>query len=159
MKKTLIVWFAVLVAFASAGTVLAHHSLANFDTTTAVRVKGTVFQFQSINPHTYIFLDQKTADGATRRWAVEGPSLIQLSRKGVAKDVLKPGDVVEVCGYVPKEATVWQIASTDPSAASPAGRLINAETLVMPDGQERSWGDYGVHKCFAPGFEDQHSRR
>jgi DNA/RNA endonuclease YhcR with UshA esterase domain len=159
MKKMVAAWFAVFLAFASTVTVLAHHSLANFDTTTAVRVKGTIFQFQSINPHTYIFLDQKTADGATRRWAVEGPSLIQLSRKGVAKDVLKPGDVVEVCGYVPKEATVWQIASTDPSAASPAGRLINAETLVMPDGREQSWGDYGVHKCFAPGFEDQHSKR
>jgi len=159
MKKMLTAWCAVLVALASSGTLLAHHSLANFDTTTAVRVKGTIFQFQPINPHSYIFLDQKTADGATRRWAVEGPSLLQLSRKGVAKDVLKPGDVVEVCGYVPKEATIWQIASTDPGAASPAGRLINAETLVMSDGHEQSWGDYGVHKCFAPGFEDQHSKR
>ena len=158
MKKMLMAWCIVLAALASTGTLLAHHSLANFDTTTAVRVKGTIFQFQPINPHSYIFLDQKTADGATRRWAVEGPSLLQLSRKGVAKDVLKPGDVVEVCGYVPKEATIWQIASTDPGAASPAGRLINAETLVMADGHEQSWGDYGVHKCFAPEFADQHSK-
>jgi hypothetical protein len=59
---------------------------------------------------------------------------------------------------VPKEAIVWQIASADPGAASPAGRLINAETLVMPDGKEHSWGDYGVHKCFEPGFKDQHSK-
>jgi len=28
----------------------------------------------------------------------------------------------------------------------------------MPDGQERSWGDYGAHKCFAPGHHDQHSQ-
>ena len=158
MKTILTTGFVALMTLLPTGTLLAHHSLANFDTTTAVRVKGTIFQFQPINPHSFIFLDEKTADGRTRRWAVEGPSLIQLSRQGVAKDVLKPGDVVEICGYVSKEATTWQIASTDPTAVSPAGRLINAEVLVMPDGHERSWGDYGVHKCFESGYRDQHSK-
>ena len=157
MKKMLTAWLAALVASVSTGSLLAHHSLANFDTTKAVRVKGTIVQFHPINPHSYIFLDQKGTDGDTRRWAIEGPSLIQLNRKGFASGVLKPGDVVEVCGYVPKEAIIWQIASADPTTASPAGRLINAEVLVMPDGHEQSWGDYGVHKCFAPGYKDPHS--
>ena len=157
MKQTCTASLAAFLALVSTGSLLAHHSLANYDTTTAVRVKGTVFQFQPINPHSYIFLDEKRTDGATRRWAVEGPSLLQLKRNGFAQDVLKPGDVVEVCGYVPKEATIWQIASTDPSAVSPSGRLINAEVLVMPDGREQRWGDYGFHKCYAPGYRDQHS--
>ena len=155
MKKMMTV---ALMALVPAQLLLAHHSLANFDTTKAVRVKGTVVQFHPINPHSVIFVEQKDADGVNRRWAVEGPSLIQLKRKGFAHDVLKPGDVVEVCGYVPKENTMWQIASADPGATSLAGRLINAETLVMPDGKEQSWGDYGVHLCFAPGFKDQHSK-
>jgi len=150
---------AILVVCASTASLLAHHSLANFDTTKAVRVKGTVVQFQRINPHSYVFVDQKSEDGQTRRWAIEGPSILQLDRKGFGKDGLKPGDVVEVCGYVPKEAIMWQIANPDPTATSISGRLINAETLVMPDGHEQSWGDYGVHKCFAPGYEDQHSKR
>jgi len=154
MKKMMTV---VLVALVSAAPLHAHHSLANFDTTKAVHVKGTVVQFHPINPHSFIFVEQKDAEGVNRRWAVEGPSLIQLKRKGLASDVLKPGDVVEVCGYVPKENTMWQIASANPGATSLAGRLINAETLVMPDGKEQSWGDYGVHKCFEPGFKDQHS--
>jgi hypothetical protein len=72
--------------------------------------------------------------------------------------VLKPGDVVEVCGYAPKEPIVWQIASADPGAVSPSGRLLNAETLTVADGKEQSWGDYGVHKCFEAGFRDQHSK-
>ena len=150
---------AVLVLSASTGTLLAHHSLANFDTTKAVRVKGTIVQFHRINPHSFILLDQRGEGGQTRRWAIEGPSILQLDRKGFAKDGLKPGDVVEVCGYVPKETIIWQIANPDPGATSIAGRLINAETLVMPDGHEQSWGDYGVHKCFAPGYDDQHSKR
>ena len=158
MKKMMTGWLAVLVALVSASSLLAHHSLTNYDTTKAVRVKGTIVQFQQINPHSFIFLDQKGTDGQTHRWAVEGPSILQLNRSGFAKDVLKPGDVVEVCGYVPKEAVIWQIASADTGTNSPAGRLINAEVLVMPDGKQQSWGDYGVHKCFAPGYTDQHSR-
>ena len=148
---------SVIVAFVSTESVRAHHSLANYDTTQAVRVKGRIVEVHLINPHSIIFLEQTNTDGPTRRWAVEGPSNIQLTRKGFPKDGLKPGDVVEVCGYVPKETTVWQIGSTDPGAASLAGRLINAETMVMPDGHEQSWGDYGVHKCFAPEYKDQHS--
>jgi len=147
-------WLAILVSLIPAASLLAHHSLANFDTTKPVRVKGTIVAFHAINPHSFIFLDETGADGARRRWAVEGPSIGQLTRGGFAKDALKPGDVVEVCGYLPKEAVMWQIASADPDATSTAGRLINAEMMVMSDGRERSWGDYGVHKCFAAGHRD-----
>ena len=151
-------WLTVLMALVSASSLLAHHSLTNYDTTTPVRVKGTVVQFHEINPHSFIFLEQKGADGQTHRWAVEGPSILQLQRSGFTRPILKPGDVVEVCGYLPKEPLMWQIASADASTTSLAGRLLNAELLVMPDGKTQSWGDYGVHKCFAPGFTDQHSK-
>ena len=156
MNRMMTGWFAALVVLASAASVLAHHSLVAFDTSKAVRVKGTVFQVRQMNPHSFIYLDEKGADGQLRRWAAEGPALRQLRR--LAGDELKAGDVIEVCGYLPKEPVVWQIASTEPDAPSPAGRLLNAEMLVMPNGQERSWGDYGVHKCFAPGYRDQHSK-
>src|SRR5262245_35690295 len=95
MKKITTAWRAVLVALVSASSLLAHHALTNFDTTKAVRVKGTIVQFHQINPHSFIILDQKDTDGQTHRWAVEGPSVLQLKRSGFAKDV-KPGDVVEV---------------------------------------------------------------
>jgi DNA/RNA endonuclease YhcR with UshA esterase domain len=158
MKKMTTGWLAVFAMLVSAGSQLAHHSLTNFDTTKAVHVKGTIVQFHQINPHSFIFVDEKGPDGQIHRWAVEGPSIIQLNRTGFAKDTLKAGDVIEVCGYVPKEATMWQIASADPSVASLAGRLINAEVMLMPDGRQRSWGDYGVHKCFESGYTDQHSK-
>jgi len=156
MRKTTTGRLAVMVALASAGSLLAHHSLANYDTTKAVRVKGTIVRFHQINPHSFIFLDEKSTDGQIHHWAVEGPSSLQLNRTAFAKDVLNTGDVVEVCGYLPKEVIMWQIASPDSGSKSPAGRLINAEVLVMPDGKQHSWGDYGVHKCFAPGFADHH---
>ena len=118
MKTTMTGWLAVFVALVPAGSVLAHHSLASFDTTKAVRVKGTILRFHEINPHTFIYLEAQDADGSVRRWAVEGPSVVQLKRMGFATNVLKPGTVVEVCGYLPKEPVVWQIASAAPGAAS-----------------------------------------
>ena len=151
-------WLAVLLSLIPAGSLRAHHALTNFDTTKAVRVKGTIVQFHRINPHSFVVLDENVADGARRRWAVEGPSGLQLDRRGFAKNSLEPGDVVEVCGYLPKEPLIWQLASPDPSAFSSSGRLINAEVMVMPDGREQSWGDYGAHKCFADGYRDQHSK-
>jgi hypothetical protein len=158
MKRTMIGSCVGLLWLASAGSLIAHHSLANYDTTTAVRVRGTVVLVHEMNPHSFIFLDQIGSDGQRQRWAIEGPSLVNLSRRSVPKDFLKVGDSIEVCGYLPKEKIVWQIASPDQAAnsVSVSGRLINAELLVMPDGMERSWGDYGFHRCFAPGYKDQH---
>lgn len=157
MHRLMAMGMAVL-AVVSAGSLTAHHSLANHDTTTPVRVKGTVVAFHRINPHSIIFLEQTDAGGASQRWAVEGPGGLQLTRSGIASEDLKPGAVIDVCGYVPKEKTIWQLASTAPDGISLAGRLITAELLVMPDGREQSWGDYGFHRCFAAGFRDQHSR-
>jgi hypothetical protein len=150
---------ALVMALVPAATLLAHHSLANYDTTTPVRLKGTVARVQPLNPHSFIFLDATGPDGQARRWAIEGPSVLQLTRQGVPRDFVKAGDVIEVCGYAPKEPIVWQIANPDAGAASIAGRLLNAELLVTADGKEHSWGDYGVHKCFAPGFTDHHPAR
>ena len=159
MTKMTIRFLALLLATGAADSAGAHHSLANFDTTQAVRVKGTVVEFHQINPHSLIFMDEKTADGKTRRWAIEGPAVRQLVRSGFAKDALKAGDVVEVCGYLPKDVTIRQIANPDARAQSISGRLLNAETMVMPDGREQSWGDYHFHKCFPPGYNDGHATR
>ena len=159
MTKLKTGWIAALAVLVSAGSLAAHHSLTNYDTSTAVRVKGAVVQFQQINPHSFLFVEGVGPDGQARRWAIEGPSVLQLNRRSYGQEALKPGSMVEVCGYLPKETITWQITSPDPGAVSLAGRLINAEVLTMPDGKQQSWGDYGVHKCFAAGFTDQHTAK
>jgi hypothetical protein len=154
--RTRRVSLAVLVTLVSGEPLLAHHSLANHETTKAVRVKGTVLQFHAINPHSFIYVEEKGADGQIRRWAVEGPSVFILTRRGL-QNVVKPGDTIEFCGYLPKEALMWQIVRAD-GRSSLAGRLITAEVLVLPDGQTHNWEDYGFHHCFAPGYRDHHSK-
>lgn len=153
MKK--LIWLAALV---SAGSLLAHHSLTNYDTTKAVRVKGTIVAFQAINPHSFVFIEEKGSDGQMHRWAIEGPSVLQLQRTNFPQDVLKSGSVVEACGYAPKEPIMWQIANPAPGGVSLAGRLLNGEMMILADGKQLSWGDYGFHHCFESGYRDQHSK-
>ena len=137
----------------------AHHALTNYDTTTAVRIKGTILAFSGINPHTMLFIEGAGPDGQSRRWAIEGPAMLQLQRRNFKTDALKPGAPVEVCGYLPKEPIVWQLATKEQGAISQSGRLLNGEMMIFPDGSQQPWGDYGIHKCFSPGFTDQHSSR
>jgi hypothetical protein len=158
-------WTAAALVLASAGSLVAHHSLSQFDTTRAVRVKGTIVRFEQVNPHSVIFVDQKGEDGQIQRWAVDGPSLIQLNRMGFDKETLKVGAVIEACGYIMKEGLESQrTVNTEPlslglKATTPksmTGRRLNAELLVMPDGQQRIWSDYGQHKCLSPDYHDFH---
>jgi hypothetical protein len=72
MKKLITTWTAAIAVLAWAGPLAAHHSLAQFDTTTPVHVKGAVVRFERVNPHSIIFLDQITEEGQTQRWAVDG---------------------------------------------------------------------------------------
>ncbi len=148
----------VAIALLPAG-LMAHHSLTNYDTSKAFRIKGVIVQFNEINPHSILYVEETRADGQKQRWAIEGPSILQLKRIGFDESKLKAGGVVEVCGYLPKEPVMWQVATSDTSKVSLSGRLMNAEVMVMPDGKQQSWGDYGFHRCFDAGFTDQHNQR
>ena len=71
---------------------------------------------------------------------------------------MKTGEVIDVCGYSPKEPLMWQIVGPDHRSASLAGRVITAEVITLPDGRMQEWEDYGFHHCFAPGYRDRHSK-
>jgi len=167
MKKIMATWTA-LVLLASAGSVLAHHSLSQFDTHTPITVKGVVVRFERVNPHSWIFVDEKLQNGQTRRWAVEGPAIHQLSRMGFAgNDLFQIGEPIEVCGYALKEGIEQnRTINTEPISLSLkdkmpktiTGRVLNAEMLLLPDGQKKPWGDYGHHKCLGADFSDIHTR-
>ena len=167
MKNAVAGWTGLIVTLASAGSLLAHHSLALFDTTTAVRVRGVVVRFEQVNPHSILFVDEKGADGRVQRWAIEGPGVTLLRRMGmeIGKTPFKVGDVVEACGYVTKDSAKSQRTmptepiSLDLRATTPksmTGRLLAAEELTLPNGERRRWEDYGDHKCLGPDFVDIH---
>src|SRR2546427_11998279 len=55
--------FFLVVALASPA--LAHHSAAAYDTQKEVRLTGTITQYRFGNPHVYMILQVKKADGST----------------------------------------------------------------------------------------------
>ena len=120
MKRVIAGGTAGVLMLAATGSLLAHHSLARFDTTTAVRVKGVIVLVAWVNPHSVLYVDEKRPDGPTQRWAAEGPGVLQLDRRAIGKDAFKVGDVIEVCGYTLKdEFDLPRTTSIEPSSSSP----------------------------------------
>jgi hypothetical protein len=131
--KRIATFVAATAALACAGQLRAHHSISWIEITTPVWVKGAVVQYEPISPHAMIQLDVRAADGQVQRWTVQGPNLGRLERYHLASDFLKPGDVIEACGFVPKpQGESW-----------PPARFIHSQLLLMPDGQMQLWGPYG----------------
>ena len=100
--------FFILVAAIGIGTLplLAHHSFAaEFDANQPVQLKGTVAKVEWINPHTWIHLDVKKADGTTERWMIEGGTPNTLLRRGLTKASLPEGTELVVDGYKAKNGS------------------------------------------------------
>jgi hypothetical protein len=114
-----------------AGTVLllpvlasAHHSIqAQFDIYKTITVSGTVARMEFINPHSYLTVNVKDADGKITKWAFEMTGLAGLRRAGLSRadrGGLKPGD----------ELTVIALAARDGSNSG------LAQELKMADGRD-----------------------
>jgi uncharacterized protein DUF6152 len=85
---------------------LAHHAFAaEFDSTKNVTVKGTVEKVEWTNPHIWIYVGMKAADGTVTRWQCEGGSPNTLTRQGWSRDSLKAGDQVSIEGFRAKNGS------------------------------------------------------
>jgi len=82
----------------------AHHAFAaEFDATRPLLLKGTVVKWELVNPHSWIHLDVKNADGYVTRWMVEGGSPNSLFRLGFSRESLPKGTEIVVDGYQAKD--------------------------------------------------------
>jgi hypothetical protein len=106
MKKFGLILAVTFASLLFSAPLLAHHGEANYDTDKVASVKGTVSDFQFINPHTLITLDVKNDKGEIEKWACEMRSPSMLVRVGGwDKNTLKPGDVITVFGYRAKNGS------------------------------------------------------
>ena len=91
---------ALLCGLALAGPVSAHHSIqSQFDIHKTVSISGTVAKIEFINPHSYLTVNVKAADGKVQKWAFEMGGAGSLRRAGMSRadrGGLKPGDEVTV---------------------------------------------------------------
>jgi hypothetical protein len=87
---------AFALSLAAATPAQAHHSMAMFDQSKTVSLKGTVKQFQWTNPHCYIQMMVKDAAGKDVEWSLEMGSPMYLYAKGWRPTILKPGMPITV---------------------------------------------------------------
>ena|ERR1700690_1921957 len=97
MRKKMIRLFAMISGILLlAAPIFAHHGYAAYDMTTTKTLKGTVTNFEMVNPHSQIGLDSKAADGTVEHWVVEGLSVRGLEQQGFKFNSLKPGDEITI---------------------------------------------------------------
>ena len=84
----------------------AHHAFAaEFDGNKPVNLRGTVSKMEWINPHAWIHIDVKDADGKVTNWMVECGSPNTLLRRGVTKASVTAGMEIVVDGYQSKDGS------------------------------------------------------
>jgi hypothetical protein len=94
MKLKLLV--AVIAAFCCSSVAYAHHSFALFDRDKLTTLNGTVRDWKWANPHTWLTVVVRKANGTDEEWALVGSSPNMMSRWGWNAADIKAGDKVLV---------------------------------------------------------------
>jgi hypothetical protein len=117
--KLPVVAMAVTALLVLSVSAFAHHGGAAFDMSNPLTVKGTVTEFQFINPHSLVFFDVKNDKGEVEHWQGELTAPNKLARAGWTKRSLNPGDKVTITGAVGKNNA----------------HALTIRKLIGPDGQ------------------------
>ena len=129
MKTMRFVTLAGALSLLAAGSAAAHHSFAaEFDANQPIQLRGTVTRVEWINPHTWIHIDVKQADGSVQKWMIEGGTPNTLLRRGLTRNTLPEGTEIVVDGYKAKNGT----------------NRANGRDLMLADGRKLFMGSSGT---------------
>ena len=106
MRTKLMFVVPVVGLLLAAVPVWAHHAFAaEFDQNKPIKVQGSVTKWELTNPHSWIHIDAKDAEGKVVTWMIEGASPNNLYRLGLTKESLPAGTEITVEGYQAKDGS------------------------------------------------------
>ena len=85
---------AGIAATLTAVGVSAHHSFTEFDRSTELVTTGTVVRWEFNNPHSWLRMNIRNADGTDTLWSFEGSGPTSLIQRGITGATFEPGDTV-----------------------------------------------------------------
>ena len=92
--------------FLASAPAWAHHAMvAQYALNEPITLRGTVTKLKWVNPHSWIHLDVKGADGQVENWAVETGSIIRMEKGGLKRTDFRPGMEIMVGGFLAKNGT------------------------------------------------------
>jgi hypothetical protein len=107
----------------------AHHSFsAEFAADKPVTLRGALARMEWSNPHGWIYLDVKDADGSTNTWAIEFGTPNALVRRGIRKADFIVGSEIVIEGFRAKDGT----------------HTANGRTIKFEDGRQFFVGAEGT---------------
>lgn len=125
MNRKLTTILAAAGLLVTAFPAVAHHSFsAEFDSTKPVTLEGEVEKMDWVNPHSWLYINVKKADGTIEKWAVEGGSPSVLLRNGWTRNSLPKGTKITVQGFRAKDGAL----------------RANSRSIEFPDGRKLDTG-------------------
>jgi hypothetical protein len=121
MRKSILALFSGLaILFVVSVPAFAHHGASPYDTSKLTTLKGTVSDFQFINPHVEISVDVTNDKGKVETWIGEANSPNVLSRHGWDRNMIKKGDQITVIGNQGKNGS----------------KTLRLQKVILSNGQE-----------------------
>ncbi len=130
MRSTLSILCAGCLVLAATARLSAHHAFgAEFDPNAPIRLQGKVVKLEWVNPHAWIHLEVKKADGTSEVWMVEGGTPNTLLRRGLTRQSLTYGTELIVDGYQTKDHSL---------------KRANGRDVTFTDGRKMFLGSSGT---------------
>ena len=121
MRRTLVGSATAVVLALSSASLVAHHSFtAEFDQNKTITLRGTLTKVEFTNPHGWLYLNVKDADGKIQNWAIETGTPMQLIRQGGDRKTLAVGTEIVVDGWLARDGS----------------RTVNGRAIKFGDGRE-----------------------